>query len=176
MGSSARNRNATAFTVATPAPSVAPILCSRPHLEYFKREPIKNGEVFHEELAVTRDEARTFAEQWAADWNEMAVERVLAHFDDQVLFTSPTALAVVGVATVCGKEALRQYWNAAVAQVRSLRFTVDRVVWDADTRELAIIYDAEIDGRTRRVSENLTFGADGHVISAEVFHGVFGKT
>jgi hypothetical protein len=140
-------------------------------LEYFRRERIKNSE---EVVAMTAEEARAFAEQWAADWNELAVERVLAHFHDQVVFTSPTALAVVGVATVCGKQALRQYWITALEQVRSLRFTVDRVLWDAYTRELAIIYDAEIGGRTRRVSENLTFGADDHVISAEVFHGVFG--
>ena len=99
---------------------------------------------------MTAEEARAFAEQWAADWNELAVERVLAHFHDQVVFTSPTALAVVGVATVCGKQALRQYWITALEQVRSLRFTVDRVLWDAYTRELAIIYDAEIGGRTRR--------------------------
>ena len=142
--------------------------------EYFWPGWIKNGEVLHKELAVTGEEARIFAEQWAADWNELAVERVLAHFHDQVVFTSPTALAVVGVTTVCGKQALRQYWNAAVAQMTSLRFTVDRVLWDANTRELAIIYDAEIGNRTRRVSENLTFGADGRVISAEVFHGVVG--
>jgi hypothetical protein len=37
---------------------------------------------------------------------------------------------------------------------------------------LAIIYIADIGGRKRRVSENLTFGADGRVVSAEVFHGV----
>lgn len=37
-----------------------------------------------------------------------------------------------------------------------------------------MIYDAEIDGRTRRVSENLIFGADGLVARAEVFHGVDG--
>ncbi|MEO8074762.1 MAG: nuclear transport factor 2 family protein [Acidobacteriota bacterium] len=116
--------------------------------------------------------ARTFAEEWAASWNELAVERVLAHFHDQVVFTSPTALTVVGIATVRGKQALRDYWNRAVARVSSLRFVVERVLWDAGTRELAIIYDAEIAGRRMRVSENLTFGADGLVISAEVFHGV----
>ena len=37
-----------------------------------------------EEDAVTRNEARAFAEAWAAAWNESAVERVLAHFDDDV--------------------------------------------------------------------------------------------
>ena len=121
---------------------------------------------------MTGEEARTFAEQWAAAWNELAVERVLAHFDDQVSFTSPTALAVVGTATVRGKPALREYWKTAVARVGSLRFTVDRVLWDDGTRELAIIYDADIGGRKRRVSENLKFGTDGLVESAEVFHGV----
>jgi hypothetical protein len=45
-------------------------------------------------------------------------------------------------------------------------------LWDDNTRELAIIYNAEIADRKRRVSENLKFDADGLVISAEVFHGV----
>ena len=121
---------------------------------------------------MTGEHARVFADEWAAAWNELAVEPVLAHFDENVSFTSPTALAVVGGPTVRGKQTLREYWNKAVARIRSLRFTVDRVLWDASARELAIIYDSEIDGRKRRVSENLTFGADGLVVSAEVFHGV----
>jgi SnoaL-like domain len=121
---------------------------------------------------MTGEQARAFADEWAAAWNELAVERVLAHFDENVSFTSPTALAVVGVPTVRGKQALREYWNKAVARIRSPRFTVDRVLWDASARELAILYDSEIDGRKRRVSENLIFGADGLVVSAEVFHGV----
>jgi hypothetical protein len=121
---------------------------------------------------VTGEDARTFAEEWAAAWNELAVERVLTYFHDQVSFTSPTALTVVGVPTVDGKQALRDYWARAVAHVGSLQFAVERVLWDPSTRELAIIYEAEIAGRKRRVSEHLTFGADGLVISAEVFHGV----
>jgi len=121
---------------------------------------------------MTHQEAQAFAEEWASDWNKLAVERVLAHFDDRVAFTSPTAAAVVGVPTVSGKQALRDYWNKAVARVESLRFIVDRVLWDEASRELAIIYTADIGGRKRRVSENLTFGGDGRVVSAEVFHGV----
>jgi hypothetical protein len=120
---------------------------------------------------MTHDDARVFANEWAAAWNELAVERVLSHFDENVTFTSPTALAVVGVATVTGKQALREYWNTALARVTTLRFAVDRVVWDAGTRELAIIYDSEIGGRRRRASENLTFGPNGLVVRAEVFHG-----
>jgi ketosteroid isomerase-like protein len=121
---------------------------------------------------MTRDQAAAFAAAWAAAWNERAVERVLSHFDDNVTFTSPTAISVVGVGTVRGKQALRAYWNAALARIGTLRFTVDGIMWDPDTRELAIVYVSEIDGRVRRVSENLTFGAHGLVVSAEVFHGI----
>jgi hypothetical protein len=123
---------------------------------------------------MTRDEAQAFAAEWAAAWNELAVERVLAHFDEHVSFTSPTSLAVVGTGTLHGKQAVREYWNKAISLVGSLKFVVDRVLWDANSRELAIIYLAESGGRKRRVSENLTFGQNGLVVSAEVFHGVDG--
>ena len=135
-------------------------------------EPQDAGRV--RETDMTHDDARTFAEDWAAAWNERDVERVLSHFDENVSFTSPTARAVMGAATVRGKPALREYWNTALARVESLRFTVDRVSWDAATRELAIVYDSEINGRRRRVSENLIFGPNGLVVRAEVFHGVEG--
>lgn len=121
---------------------------------------------------MTHKESQIFAAEWAAAWNELALERILAHFDENVSFTSPTALAVVGVDTVRGKQSLREYWNKAVALVGSLRFVVDRVVWDTDSRELAIIYVSEIGGKKRRISENLTFGPNGLVVTAEVFHGV----
>jgi hypothetical protein len=45
-------------------------------------------------------------------------------------------------------------------------------MWDAITRELAIIYLSDIDGRIKSVSENLVFDQNGVVTSAEVFHGV----
>lgn len=121
---------------------------------------------------MTREAALAFAAEWASAWNELAVERVLAHFDEHVSFTSPTARTVVGASTVPGKQALREYWNKAVAQIGSLQFVVDRILWDPITREMAIVYLSEIDGQRKRVSEQLTFGLDGLVVSAEVFHGV----
>ena len=124
---------------------------------------------------MTRSEAVQFAEQWAAAWNARDVELVLRMFSEDTTFVSPTALAVVGAATVRGKAALRAYWNSAMERIGSLRFTLDRVLWDETARELAIIYVAEIDGRYRRVSENLTLDLDGLVTSAEIFHGVAEK-
>jgi ketosteroid isomerase-like protein len=113
-----------------------------------------------------------FASRWADAWNRRAVDEVLEHFHDNVVFTSPTALAVVGTPVIRGKDALRAYWNKAMSCIESLRFTVHRALWDASFNELAIIYTAEINGRSKRVSENLTFDADDKVIAAEVFHGV----
>jgi len=102
---------------------------------------------------MTGADARGFAAQWAEAWNSRNIEQVLAHFHDEVEFTSPAAQVVVGTPTVRGKGSLREYWTKALAHLASLRFTVDRVVWDPDSRELAIIYTSETDGKTRRVSE-----------------------
>lgn len=132
-------------------------------LVFFRRRQIDS---------MTREEATAFAADWAAAWNARDVERVLSLFADDVIFVSPTALAVVGTATVRGKAALRSYWTNAMSRIDSLRFTIDRVVWDAATRELAIIYVSDINGAHKHVSENLKFGEGGLVISAEVFHGV----
>jgi ketosteroid isomerase-like protein len=121
---------------------------------------------------MTSDDARGFAAQWAEAWNSRDIEQVLAHFHDEVEFTSPTALAVMGTPTVRGKASLREYWTKALSGLASLRFTVDRVVWDPDGRELAIIYTSETNGKAKRVSENLRFNAAGQIAAAEVFHGV----
>jgi hypothetical protein len=123
-------------------------------------------------MSAPHDGGQAFATRWAASWNRRDVEAVLEDFHDDVVFTSPTALAVVGTSSVRGKGALRAYWNTALARIGSLRFVVDRALWDPVSRELAIIYTADIDGKSRRVSENLTFDESGRVTAAEVFHGV----
>jgi len=121
---------------------------------------------------MDRDDALRHAEQWIADWNRRDLPAVLAHFEDDVVFTSPRALAVVGVPTVHGKAALRAYWTKALASITSLRFSLDRIAWDPLTSELAIYYEREVGGRRDRAAEVLRFGGSGRVSSAEVFHGV----
>lgn len=121
---------------------------------------------------MTRDQCEQFAVRWAEAWNARAVEAVLEHFHPDVVFTSPTTLAVTGSPTVHGKPALRAYWTAALTRIDSLAFTVDYTLWDPARRQLAIIYSSAINGQTRRVSENLRFDEHDQVIAGEVFHGV----
>ncbi len=123
-------------------------------------------------MSMNREEIETFVMQWADAWNNRDLEKVLAHFHEDINFTSPTALAVVGMPTVKGKNALRAYWSKALSRVETLRFNIERLVWDPERRELAIIYTSEINGNSKKVSENLVFDDNDFVITAEVFHGI----
>jgi hypothetical protein len=56
---------------------------------------------------MDQTEARAFAEQWVKDWNAHDVDALLAHFTDDVVFTSPVAIRVLGGdGVIRGKEAL----------------------------------------------------------------------
>lgn len=121
---------------------------------------------------ANRAAAIAYAARWAADWNRRDLDAILGHFDESVEFTSPKALAAVGVATVRGKPALAEYWRIALSRIQSLRFVVHRVIWDAATLELAIVYDRDVNGVRDRAAEILAFGASGLVVRGEVLYGV----
>jgi hypothetical protein len=67
-----------------------------------------------------------FAGRWVEAWNSHDVDAVLAHFVDDVVFTSPVAARVVPESggVLRGKAALRGYWSAALARVPELHFEV----------------------------------------------------
>jgi ketosteroid isomerase-like protein len=111
-----------------------------------------------------------FAEQWVADWNRRDVEAVLAHFSDDVIFTSPRAKALIGIAKIEGKMRLREYWTKAMSRIQSIRFTLDYVTGGDD--RIGIVYISEINGVKMRTVEFLTFGTDGLVREGEAMHGV----
>jgi hypothetical protein len=113
-----------------------------------------------------------YAERWAEGWNRRDLDAILEHFDDHVEFTSPKALAAVGVPTVRGKAALADYWRIALSRIQALRFVVNRVIWDPATLELAIIYDREVNGVRDRAAEILAFEGAGLVVRGEVLYGV----
>jgi ketosteroid isomerase-like protein len=67
-----------------------------------------------------------FAEDWLTAWNRHDVEAVLAHFHDDVVFTSPVAARVMpdSQGVVRGKAALREYWNTALETMPDLHFEI----------------------------------------------------
>jgi ketosteroid isomerase-like protein len=109
---------------------------------------------------------QTFADEWVRAWNAHDVEAVLAHFHDDVEFTSPVAARVLPESNgvVRGKDALRRYWTTALTMVPDLHFDVVGVYRGEST--LVINYRNH---RGELVNEVLTF--DGNRV--RVGHGTY---
>jgi ketosteroid isomerase-like protein len=71
--------------------------------------------------------AEAFAQEWVDGWNAHDLERVLAHFSDDVTFTSPVASQLIpetnGV--IHGKDALRAYWEEGLRRIPDLHFEIE---------------------------------------------------
>ena len=70
--------------------------------------------------------AEAFARDWVECWNRHDIYGVLAHFADDVVFTSPGAARLVPATggIVRGKAALADYWERALRGLPDLRFTL----------------------------------------------------
>jgi len=71
---------------------------------------------------------REFAEDWVSAWNSHDLDRVVSHYEEAVVLTSPRIKLILGKedATIRGKSALRDYMGMALKRVPDLRFTLDR--------------------------------------------------
>ena len=70
-----------------------------------------------------------FAADWAAAWNARDLDAVLRHFHEEAVFTSPFAAQIFPETggRLAGKPAIRTYWEAGMARLPDLHFTVDAV-------------------------------------------------
>lgn len=115
---------------------------------------------------VSTPEPGPFADDWIDAWNARDVEAVLAHYADDVVFTSPTAMRVVpdSGGVVRGKDGLRGYWARALAGNPDLHFELVAVYAGVDT--LVLHYRNQ---RGALIAEVLTF-ADGLVAVGHAAH------
>src|SRR5215471_3234862 len=84
---------------------------------------------------MDRAAALAFTDAWVQAWNDRDLERILAHFAEGVVFTSPVAVQVrAGSAGIIrGKPALRAYWEEGLRRIPELRFEVVAVYVGVDT-------------------------------------------
>lgn len=111
------------------------------------------------------DEADAFAREWVAAWNARDLERILAQWADDCVFTSPRALRYAGAATVRGKVELRQYWAQALADATDLRFDV-RAVY----RGVESVVIGYRNHRGEEVAEVIELAPDGRAVRGSVHH------
>ena len=98
-------------------------------------------------------QAQAFAQQWVRDWNAHDVDALLEHFTDDVVFTSPVAVRILGGdGVIRGKGALREYWSEGIRLIPDLQFEI--LALYAGISTLVINYRNQAGGL---VSEVLTF-------------------
>lgn len=80
------------------------------------------------------DDLFSFAAKWCEAWNAHDLDRLLAHFHEDVVFTSPMAAKLVpeSQGRVVGKAALRDYWAKGLSLIPDLHFTVEQVFAGVD--------------------------------------------
>jgi len=80
---------------------------------------------------LTEAEARRVATENIEAWNSHDLERILAHYDDDVVLVSPVAAVRLGDPTgeVRGKAALRRYFALALDAYPELYFELVDVMW-----------------------------------------------
>jgi ketosteroid isomerase-like protein len=103
--------------------------------------------------------ARRFAEEWAAAWNSHDLERILAHYEDEVVLVSPVALRLLGRESVEGKAALREYFRRGLEAYADLRFDLIDVLWGVET--VVVVYANNVRGG--KSAEVMQFGSAGKV-------------
>jgi hypothetical protein len=105
-----------------------------------------------------------FAADWVAAWNSHDLERVLSHYDEEMVLTSPRVRGLLGRedGTLRGKPALRDYFSQALVKLPDLKFTLDRVFSGVNS---IVLEFHTTDGR--HGAECMTFGPEGLV--REVF-------
>jgi ketosteroid isomerase-like protein len=108
-------------------------------------------------------DAQEFAAEWARAWNARDLESLVAHYADDVVFTSPVADRLVpgSGGVVQGKPALRAYFAEGLRRIPDLHFEVVEVYSGVDV--LVINFR---DQRGHLVNEVLTF-REGRVVRGQ---------
>ena len=89
--------------------------------------------------AVNPEAAWAFASNWERAWNAHDLNAILAHFVDDIVFSSPVAERIVPgwCGVIRGKGALRAYWAEGLRLIPDLRFVVLDVFVGVDVRVLS---------------------------------------
>jgi ketosteroid isomerase-like protein len=114
--------------------------------------------------------ARDLAQEWIDAWNAHDIERILSHYSDDFEMRSPFIIERMGIASgvLEGKQAVRVYWERALAASSPVRFELLDVTVGVDA--IALYYWNE--SRGRNVIEVLTVNAQGQIVSGAALYAI----
>ena len=116
-------------------------------------------------MAVTKEEAWKLAEEWVAAWNAHDLELILAHYEEEVVLTSPVAARLLGLpdGKVAGKANLRAYFQRGLEAFPELRFRLEDVLWGL--RSVVLYYTNQQGTRTAEFMELSAAGKVARVVA-----------
>ena len=114
-------------------------------------------------------QARAAALAWIDAWNAHDARRVVEHFSEDVVVSSPLAAErrPHSNGTLHGREAVLAYYEEGLELAPELRFTL--VAACAGIDELVVVYRNQ---RDLLVTESMRFDARGDVVEVRVCHAV----
>jgi predicted ester cyclase len=107
---------------------------------------------------LTLPEAQQFARDWCEAWNSHDLARIMSHYAESVVLTSPTAAKLLKDPCVNGKDALLNYFSVGLKAYPNLRFEVLDVTCGVSS---VVVYYGNQNGV--KVSEFMEFDAGGKV-------------
>ncbi len=109
---------------------------------------------------LTRERAHLFAEDWIRAWNAHDIDRILLHYEDDVVLTSPVLARLIDHShgMLSGKPALADYFRRGLEAFPDLQFVLEDVFLGIDT--LVLYYRNQ---RGAKVAEVMQLAANGRV-------------
>ncbi|MGH7340759.1 MAG: YybH family protein [Candidatus Rokuibacteriota bacterium] len=86
-------------------------------------------------VVLEEGQARELADHWVKAWNSHDLDRIMAHYADDVVLISPVAARILGDPSgrVVGKAALRAYFQRALDVYPSLTFDLVDLMWGLES-------------------------------------------
>ena len=91
---------------------------------------------------LTAGEGHELAQRWIEAWNDHDLDRIVAHYADDVVFTSPF-IQKIGTSpsgAVFGREALRAYFKTALDKYPTLTFRLLDIFRGVDS--VTLLYES----------------------------------
>lgn len=103
---------------------------------------------------------KQFADEWIESWNSHDMQRILSHYSDDFSITTPMIQKLMGESegTLYGKEAIKNYWEAALKKVPDLHFELIDIAVGVES--IVLYYKSVLDTRAMEV---MHFNAEGKV-------------
>ncbi len=73
---------------------------------------------------ITREKAEQFANDWVSAWNSHDIDKIIGHYDKDIVLTSPIASKLLGGPKVTGIEAVRGYFLKGLDAYPNLHFEI----------------------------------------------------